>query len=130
MPVPVPAPTPDTAFPVPAILPAIVPAAVHIRLKREANVAAMTQELAGLRFSILLLARWESGRAMDAASLKGLRKELAELRTLYEDKVDSLAMSFGVQQAMETQRRVERSVQVPRGMMPPLRHQEQEQLYF
>jgi hypothetical protein len=90
----------------------------------------MTQELAGLRFSILLLARWESGRAMDAASLKGLRKELAELRTLYEDKVDSLAMSFGVQQAMETQRRVERSVQVPRGMMPPLRHQEQEQLYF
>jgi hypothetical protein len=109
---------------------AIVPAAVYARLRRESNLAAMTQELAGLRFSILLLARWEASRKVDAASLKEMRRELAELRALYFEKIDELAMTFGVQQAMETQRSVERSVVVPRGMVPPLAEREREQLYF
>jgi hypothetical protein len=109
---------------------AIVPAAVYVRLKRESNLAAVTQELAGLRFSIILLARWEAARSVDACILAELRQELTELRALYFDKIDSLAMGFGVQQAMETQRSVERSVTVPKGMMPPLRFEEFEQLYF
>ncbi len=110
---------------------AIVPAAVFVRLKRETNLAAMTQELAGLRFSIILLARWEASRSVEAANLAELRRELDELRALYFDKIDALAMSFGVQQAMETRASVERSVVVPRGMTPPhVRQQEQEQLYF
>ncbi|HTW60541.1 MAG TPA: hypothetical protein VMD55_01965 [Terracidiphilus sp.] len=109
---------------------AIVPAAVFVRLKRETNLAAVTQELAGLRFSIILLARWEASRSVDPASMAELRKELAQLRALYFDKIDALAMSFGVQQAMETQRSVERSVVVPKGMVPPLRELRQEQLYF
>jgi hypothetical protein len=109
---------------------AIVPAAVYARLRRESNLAAMTQELTGLRFSIILLKRWETSRKVDAVSLKELRRELAELRALYLEKIDDLAMTFGVQQAMDTQRNVERSVVVPRGMMPPLAEQEREQLYF
>ncbi len=109
---------------------AIMPAAVYVRLKRETNLAAVTQELAGLRFSIILLARWEAARSVDAASMVELRRELARMRTLYFDKIDTLAMSFGVQQAMETKASVERSVMVPRGMMPPIAEKQQEQLYF
>jgi hypothetical protein len=121
---PVPAPPTEVA----AI---VLPASVFVRLKRETNLAAMTQELAGLRFSIILLARWEASRSVDASGLADLRRELNELRALYFDKIDTLAMSFGVQQAMETKASVERSVVVPRGMTPTnLRPQEQEQLYF
>jgi hypothetical protein len=109
---------------------AIVPASVHVRLKRETNLAAMTEELAGLRFSIILLARWEAAHCMDEANLDELRDELALLRSRYHKKVDELAMTFGVQQAMDTKQTVERSVAVPRNMMPPLRWQEPEQLYF
>jgi hypothetical protein len=117
-------------MPVPAPDPAaLVPASVHLRLKRETNLAAMAQELAGLRFSILLLARWEAARNVDASNLAALRRELADLRILYFDKIDALAMNFGVQQAMDTKQSVERSVVVPRGMAPPLR-KEKEQLYF
>jgi hypothetical protein len=108
----------------------LVPAAVYVRLKRETHLAAVTQELAGLRFSIILLARWEAARSVDAASMVELRRELVRLRALYFDKIDALAMGFGVQQAIETQRSVERSVNVPKGMMPPLRFEEFEQLYF
>jgi hypothetical protein len=109
---------------------AIVPAAVYARLRRESNLAAITQDLAGLRFSIILLARWEASRKVDAASLNALRRELAQLRALYFEKIDDLAMTFGVQQAMETQHSVERSVNVPRSMVPPLAEQDREQLYF
>jgi hypothetical protein len=109
---------------------AIVPAAVYARLKRETSLAAVTQELAGLRFSIILLARWEAARSVDAASMAELRKELAELRALYFDKIDALAMTFGVRQAMETKASVERSVVVPKGMVPPIALEEREQLYF
>jgi hypothetical protein len=109
---------------------ALVPASVHVRLKRETNLAAMTEELAGLRFSIILLARWEAACNMDPQSLAALRRELAELRRLYMDKIDALAMTFGVQQAMETKTTVERTVVVPKSMSPSLREQQQEQLYF
>jgi hypothetical protein len=108
----------------------IVPASVYARLRRETNLAAMTQELAGLRFSIILLARWEAARSVDVVNMAELRRELAELRTLYSDTIDSLAMTFGVQQAMETKASVERAVVVPRGMTPPLLRQPEEQLYF
>jgi hypothetical protein len=118
-------------MPVPAPEPAaLVPASIYARLKRETNLAAITQELAGLRFSIILLARWESSRKMDPVNLIELRRELKELRALYFDKIDGLAMSFGVQQAMETKQTVERSVVVPKGMAPPLQEKEREQLYF
>jgi hypothetical protein len=109
---------------------AIVPAAVYARLRRESNLAAMTQELSGLRFSIILLARWEAARTMDARNMVELRRELKQMRTLYSDKIDTMAMTFGVQQAMDTKADVERSVVVPKNMAPLLRLEEQEQLYF
>jgi hypothetical protein len=108
----------------------IVPASVHVRLKHEISLAALTQELAGLRFSILLLARWEGSREVDAENRVELREELAHLRLLYFETIDELAMGFGIQQAMRTKEDVERTVSVPRDMMPPLKARENEQLYF
>jgi hypothetical protein len=108
----------------------IVPASVHVRLKHEVSLSALTQELAGLRFSILLLARWEGSREVDADNRAELREELAHLRALYLDTVDEMAMAFGVQQAMQAKEAVEHTVTVPMDMMPPLKTRESEQLYF
>ena len=109
---------------------ALIPASVHVRLKRESNLEAFYQELAGLRFSVVLLARWESSGSLDAENRIELREELAHLRALYFETIDEMAMAFGVQQAMETKAEVERTVEVPRGMMPPKMVCEDEQLYF
>jgi hypothetical protein len=114
----VPASKKETATDIAVKTAALVPASVHVRLKRETSLAAMTQELASLRFSILVLARWEATHCVDGASMAELRRELVELRTLYEDKIDTLAMTFGVQQAMATKAAVERSVAVPKGTAP------------
>ncbi len=108
----------------------IVPASVYVRLRHETNLAAMAQELASLRFSIILLARWETSGSVDRENLAELRDELAHLRGLYFEKIDDIAMTFGVQQAIDTKEKVERSVAVPKNMMPPTKKKAQEQLYF
>ena len=109
---------------------ALIPASIHVRLKRESNLEAFYQELAGLRFSIVLLARWERSDNLDADNKAELREELAHLRALYLDTIDEMAMTFGVQQAMHAKAEVEHNVEVPRGMMPPMMVCEDEQLYF
>jgi hypothetical protein len=110
---------------------ALIPASLYARLKHEATLAAFRQELAGLRFSIVLLARWESSDNLDACNRGELREELAHLRALYLDTLDELAMTFGVQQAIEMKQEVERSIEVPRDMMPPIAAcEEDEQRYF
>lgn len=109
---------------------ALIPASIHVRLKRESNLEAFYQELAGLRFSIVLLARWEGSTSIDAENRAELRDELAHLRALYLDTIDELAMTFGVQQAMDAKAETERTVEVPRDMMPPMMVCEDEQLHF
>jgi hypothetical protein len=109
---------------------ALIPAALHARLKRKSSLEAYYQELAGLRFSVVLLARWEPSTSLSEDNRAELHEELAHLRALYFDTVDELAMAFGVQRAMDAKAEVERTVEVPRGMMPPMRIQEDEQLYF
>lgn len=106
----------------------IMPACVYVRLKHETNLAAMTQEVASLRFSIVLLARLDESRTVAKRDLAELRTELADLRKLYFDKIDEIAMTFGVQQAMDTKAEVERSVFVPEGIVPQLHSHESEQL--
>ncbi len=109
---------------------ALIPASIHVRLKRESNLEAFYQELGGLRFAIVLLARWERSENLDECTRAELREELVHLRALYLDTLDELAMSFGVQQAMDAKAEVERTVEVPRGMMPPMMVCEDQQLYF
>ena len=94
------------------------------------TLAASCDELGGVRFLIVLAARWEASSSVDPECRAELRLELDHLRTLYFEKIDSIAMRFGVQQAMDAQREVERTVKVPRSMMPAISPDDREKLYF
>jgi len=109
---------------------ALIPASIHLRLKHGTTLEAFYQELAGLRFSIVLLARWERSDSLEAENRAELREELDSLRALYFDSIDELAMTFGVQQAIDAKAEIERTIEVPRGIMPPIMVCEGEQLYF
>jgi hypothetical protein len=86
----------------------------------EGPLATSIDELAGLRFSIILTARWETSASGDWELRDDLRGRLARLRRDYSNKIDEIAMSFGVQFAMDAKEEVERSMYVPRGISLPL----------
>ncbi len=91
------------------------------RYIRETSIELLdyeTEELAALRFSIILTARWAASADETPDRRAELREELALLRQHYGDKVDEIAMTFGVQKAMEAQNQVERTVVVPRDVKP------------
>ncbi len=71
------------------------------------DLAESTARLASLRFLIIAAARREQ-----------TREQLARLRRQYSALIDEIAMSFGVQAAMDAKESVERSVTVPRGWRP------------
>lgn len=91
------------------------------RYIRETSIELLdyeTEELAALRFSIILTARWAASDDETPERRAELRQELALLRKHYGDKVDEIALTFGVQQAMKAQSQVERTVVVPRDLKP------------
>ena len=94
------------------------PASRYVKESREAMLAYETEELAALRFSIILTARWEASDDEDPEQRAELRADLLLLRRHYGDKIDELAMTFGVEEAMRAKDDVERTVVVPRDMKP------------
>ena len=92
---------------------AIGPASRYILETREELLAYETEELAALRFSMILTARWAMSSDEEPERRAELREELRLLRQHYNDKIDEIAMTFGVRQAMETKEHVEQSVVVP-----------------
>ncbi len=94
------------------------PASRYIKESREAMLSYETEELAALRFSIILTARWEASEDQDPQQRAELRADLSLLRRHYGDKIDELAMTFGVEEAMKAKDYVERTVVVPRDMKP------------
>jgi hypothetical protein len=94
----------------------INPAARYVRESREALLAYDIEELAVLRFSIILTARWEASGSEEPDRRAELRSELAILRKHYGDKIDEIAMTFGVVAGMNAKEEVERTVVVPRDM--------------
>jgi hypothetical protein len=84
--------------------------------KQENLIAASTRELAFLRYSIILTARWEASTDEDAERRNGLRAELKDLRLQYSQKIDDIAMTFGIRSAMNAKEEVERTVVVPLDM--------------
>ena len=90
------------------------PASRYIRESRETLLAYDTEELAVLRFSIILTARWEASDSEDTERAQNLRRELEQLRKHYGDKIDEIAMTYGVVQAMKAKEEVERTVILPR----------------
>ena len=94
------------------------PTSRYILETREELLAYETEELAALRFSIILTARWESSGGEDAEHRADLREDLEILRNHYGDKLDELAMTFGIDQAVKIKEHIERTVIVPREYIP------------
>ena len=80
--------------------------------KREILLATSREELASLRFSIIVTARWERSASedQDVERRDDLRADLEVLRRNYSEKIDEIAMTFGVDCAMKAQTEVERTV--------------------
>jgi len=99
------------------------PASRYIKETREAMLAYEIAELAALRFSIILTARWEASGNEGPQQRAELRADLNLLRRYYGDKIDEIAITFGVEEAMKAKDEVERTVVVPRDMKPvDIRH--------
>ena len=81
--------------------------------QQEAQFATKTGELAGLRLSVLLTAKWEAEEKPGTDSRAQLQSELNNFRNQYFDKIDEIAMTFGIQKAIEAKRNVERSIELP-----------------
>jgi len=94
------------------------PASRYVKETREAVLAYETGELAALRFSIILTARWEASDDEDPQQRAELRADLSLLRRHFGDKIDEIAMTFGVEEAIKAKEEVERAVVVPRDMKP------------
>ena len=94
------------------------PTALFVKETREAMLAYEIADLAALRFSILLTVRWEAAHDQDPQQCAELRSDLAILRGHYDAKIDEIALTFGVEDAMKAQEDVERTVVVPRDMQP------------
>jgi len=97
----------------PLDLATIGPASRYIRETRDELLTYETEELAAVRFSIILTARWVASDDETAERRAELRGELELLRKHYGDKIDEIAMTYGVQQAIESRDEVERTVIVP-----------------
>jgi hypothetical protein len=89
------------------------PATRFVQEQREQLLASEMEELAGLRFSIVITAKWEASGEEDPLRREELRLELEDLRARYADKIDRIAMTFGVAQAMQAKEEVERNVTLP-----------------
>ncbi len=100
------------------------PGTAYVDEQQEVTLAGAIEELVRLRFSIILTARWEAGENDDAERRAELRTELADLRALYFEQIDEIAMTFGVQQAMDAKDEVERNVIVPRSTGEPGKNDE------
>jgi hypothetical protein len=98
----------------------IGPASRYVHEKQKISLAANTDELAGLRFSIILTAKWEASAVADPERRDELRSELAGLRRNYSQKIDEIAMTFGIRHAMKAKEEVERKVAIPLRMKPPM----------
>jgi hypothetical protein len=98
--------------------------------KRDALLAVHKDELACLRFSILETARSEAWSGLSAERRNALRAELACLRRSYSQRIDEIAMALSVQDAMNLQQEVERSVSLPSSTSPSMTSSENSQVHF
>ena len=108
----------------------INPATRYLDEQRKMKLAASAEELAGIRFSIMLTAKWEASDSQTPERRGELRAELSILRSLYLNQIDDIAMAFGVQEAMDLKDEVERTVTVPKEMSLSEMPIETDELYF
>ena len=95
------------------------PASRYVLEHQQASLSDEVEQLAGLRFAIVLSAKWENSGVLSGHARTELQDELRQLRSKFSDKIDEIAMKYGVQAAMVAQAGVEREVTVPKIMAPP-----------
>jgi hypothetical protein len=78
------------------------------------QLEASIDELASLRFSIILTARFVNSPSQTEGRREELSARLAALRRQYSEKIDEIAMTLSVQAAMDAKDKVERTVSAPR----------------
>ena len=107
---------------------AIGPAKPFVVETREALLATDTEELGTLRFAIILTKRWADSDRETPEHRAELRSDLTLLRKHYSDKIDKIAMTYGIDQAIKAKEHVERTVVVPRDAAPlePLEEEDME----
>jgi len=108
--------------------PELKQSAIERRKKR--ILALKREELAGIRFSIVLTAQWEALDTLPPPRRAELRAELFSLRAHYLDKLDEIAMACGVQAAIAAREEVERTVALPPGMTPSAMPIQWDRLYL
>lgn len=91
------------------------------RLASQPSLTTLTDKMAELRYLILITARWEGSDSVGRAKRTVMRNDLVRLRKEYANRIDEIAMNYGVQQAMDAQRDVERRVQLPAHVAPSSR---------
>ena len=93
---------------------------------QRSSLTVWVDKLADLRFSIILTARFASSPEQDPERREQLRARLVRLRRQYLDKIDEIAMQFGVQEAMDAKADIEGRVVLPReiGMSESLRQEQ------
>jgi len=107
-----------------------IPNADVVAEKQDVLLAADIEELSSLRFSIVMTAKWEAERDIDPKRRNELRHELETLRWRYFEKIDHIAMAFGVAQAIKAKDEVERRVTLPLRERLPLLVGEDDGLSF
>ncbi|MGC1463425.1 MAG: hypothetical protein WA802_14575 [Terracidiphilus sp.] len=95
------------------------PRPMDILTERKDLLAAIKDELASLRFSIILVSRQETAASENLDRRNELRARLADLRYRFSEKIDDIAMKYGIQDAMDAKEDVERNVFVPRNIGAP-----------
>lgn len=100
------------------------------REKEETLLATIVSDLAVLRFSIVVTAKWEVAESEDAERRTELRNELASLRLLYFEKIDQIAIKFGVERAMKAKEEVEGTFKSARDIKRTATPSDAGQLYF
>jgi hypothetical protein len=91
-----------------------LPASRRAHEKEQKSLSARSDQLGGLWLAILLTARWEAQETESLERRQDLQAELERLRFQYYGVIDEIAITFGVSQAMETLKTIERTVRLPR----------------
>ena len=74
----------------------------------------------------MLTARWDGCHDQDPEQRAELRTDLSLLRRYYGEKLDDIAITFGVDEAIKAKDDVERTVVVPHDMKPlPIRREKE-----
>jgi hypothetical protein len=88
------------------------PATRFVQEKQQEQLASDVEELANIRFSIVITAKWAGSPDEEPERRKELRDELDSLRYRYYDKIDRIAMTYGVSEAMIARDEVERRITI------------------